>query len=236
MNYFDIHKQTAINRYLKAAAHQKFVGLLTEFLETKLELLFIYANTTAETLWVRMTSPNLYYHTPVHILALLRFAQQNDINLNPAEELAIWFHDAIYVTNRTDNEINSAKFMESQLLSSSTQDILQRPDLNNIATVAKKHIHSTADHLLKEKLSYSSYKIMDLDLSAFSLDREQYTLTTSLIRQEYPTISDEVFNQGRKEFLIKLLERGPIYRTDKFKNEFEEKASKNIKLDLENLK
>ena len=57
--------------------------------------------------------PARVYHDKTHIAACLESLDRHAaiIASNPAEiEIAIWFHDAIYDTTRSDNELKSAQW------------------------------------------------------------------------------------------------------------------------------
>lgn len=51
-----------------------------------------------------------HYHTMSHVLDMLKTLDESKENLEHADdvELAIWFHDAVYVPHRNDNECASA--------------------------------------------------------------------------------------------------------------------------------
>src|SRR5688572_15448512 len=61
------------------------------------------------------SSPDRYYHNLTHIQDCLSvFDQTSSLVAHPEEvELAIWFHDAVYDTRRSDNEQKSAEWAEA---------------------------------------------------------------------------------------------------------------------------
>jgi predicted metal-dependent HD superfamily phosphohydrolase len=61
------------------------------------------------------SSPDRYYHNLTHIQDCLSvFDQTSSLVAHPKEvELAIWFHDAVYDTRRSDNEQKSAEWAEA---------------------------------------------------------------------------------------------------------------------------
>ena len=68
-------------------------------------------------------APDRHYHTARHVDACLAQMQRyRAIARQPAEiEIALWFHDAIYDTHRSDNEQRSAEWA-SDFLSSEHAD------------------------------------------------------------------------------------------------------------------
>lgn len=225
VNYFDFHSRSPTIHYLASTAKIRFTSNLHDFLEDQ-GMPFASAILTAHTLLERMSSPAIHYHSPIHVLFILDFAQEHEIELLWPEELAIWFHDSIYDVNQKTgvNEKYSAMFMEAQV----------GPYLDPRGVLdAGAMIRATGDHFSKEMPKHLQ-KVVDLDVSHFSLPREQYKITTDLLRLEYSSISDEAFDAGRKDFLTHFLAKGFIYRSEPFQ-QFEEAARNNIEQDLKEL-
>lgn len=55
------------------------------------------------------------------------------------------------------------------------------------------------------------------------------------IRKEYIHIPDDLFKQGRTAILIKLSEKGDIYKTAEFKKLYEDQAKLNMKNEIAKL-
>lgn len=171
-------------------------------------------------LFESMSSSQLKYHTPAHILTIFDFAKNAKVELTFEEELAIWFHDAIYFLNQKpgDNESASARFFGSfshlfELCDESDREI-------------KDYICGTADFLLPtDQLTYHSLKIMDLDLCSFAMDYAGFTFLRERVQEELGTT-----NQQTAGFYKMLLARGPIFRV---LTQFEDQAQSNIKRFLE---
>lgn len=180
------------------------------------------ARAIANCLFQRMSDRSLHYHTPVHVLALLDFSQKHNIHLDISEQLAIWFHDAIYVVTSDpgDNEADSADFMMA-MLNTFKEGRSKVSEANRIIRDTSKHLHPNP-------LSSISRLVMDLDLSSFAGEYDLFKLAGDLVRKEYPDISDQQFMEGRKKFLVKLRDKGFIFRTERFKEDFETRAFENI--------
>ncbi len=172
------------------------------------------ANRASGVLLCSMWNENLKYHTPYHILSILGFCQKNDIKLTPAQELAIWFHDAIYEVGEKDCEERSAYFMLSLL------------GENEITEKAAEYITETANYSQDIPLEEDAALILDLDLCGFASDN--FEVYDKAIADEFiPVFGKEKFTIGRKQFFETMLSKSCVYRTDIMK-QFEEKARINL--------
>jgi predicted metal-dependent HD superfamily phosphohydrolase len=132
---------------------------------------------------------------------------------------AIWFHDVIYDTKRSDNEEKSAEFA-SEVLGS-----LGVPE-QTIATVwemilATKY-HRGAD------LSWDTKAFLDLDTSILGAPQEIYEEYSRAIRKEYSWVPDVLYQKGRMKVLNDFLEREYIYYTEEIRTRYELQARHNI--------
>jgi predicted metal-dependent HD superfamily phosphohydrolase len=178
------------------------------------------------TVFSSMTSDKVYYHTPVHILSMLTFADLNNIKLQPWEKLAIFFHDVIYKPGSKNNEINSIQFMMALLDGTGISE--------SIKMQSASAIQATAMHL-EQEWEPEFNTLMDLDMSGFSANKDSYNIQNDCIKKEfcqpdlnrYDGVTLENFNKGRISFLTNLKNKKSIYRTDLFLNKFEQKAQEN---------
>jgi predicted metal-dependent HD superfamily phosphohydrolase len=178
------------------------------------------ANLAIRMLFRRMTENIRFYHTPIHILSGLFFAQKNYIKLANWEILAFIYHDAEYEVGSDENEKNSCDFAR-QYLSGYISDIDKVTD-GIMAT--GKYLDLDVD----EKYS----RIMDLDFSHFAWPREVFLMANKNIELEFVrVIGKDAFESGRIEFLRGLLKR-PIFRSPSFAV-FEKMARENLELVLE---
>lgn len=165
------------------------------------------ADAIALCLLSRMSDMSLHYHTPVHVLSMFQWAADNNISLEKHEELAVWFHDAIYIPGAVEgqNEYESLAFMRSLLGSFVDEDTLAKA--GNIIKATARHLEKNIGHI--------AHKVMDLDLISFAFPNQQ--LITDLIWKEHGHLCmEDKFHQGRKAFLKKLIEKGFVYRSEPF--------------------
>lgn len=179
------------------------------------------------TVFASMTSDKVYYHTPVHVLSMLSFAEINKIELENWEKLAIFFHDVVYRPGSKNNEINSIQIMLALLDGTDISESLKMQSANAI--------QATAMHL-EEEWEPQFNKLMDLDMSGFCSDSEYFMTQNKCIKKEfcsenlsnYKGVSLNEYTKGRLAFLTKLKNKKSIYRTELFLNNFEQKAQENL--------
>lgn len=176
-------------------------------------------------LWTSMSDKSSY-HTPMHVLSILSFAQQHNIMLEDWEVLAIYFHDAIYRPTSKKNETNSIQYMLALLADTGIPD--------DVLTLAAFGIRATAFHL-DEDVGNDVSKLMDLDMSMFALSTAAFLKLCDGIEQEYrrdvPNFDgcDEItYLTGRMKFLQTLKNKKSVFRTQQFLEMWESVAQENI--------
>lgn len=177
-------------------------------------------------IWSMLSNKNSY-HNPTHILHILSFAKNNNIELEDWEVLAIYFHDAIYRPFGKQNEANSIQFMLS-LLNETGVD-------KNVLTKAAFGIQSTAMHL-ETFVEKDFEKLLDLDVCMFAASRDIFLDLCYGIELEYyrkdehlfTGITEKQFLTGRLDFLKKLKYKKSIFRTKDFLEKHEKTAQDNI--------
>jgi predicted metal-dependent HD superfamily phosphohydrolase len=156
--------------------------------------------------------------------------QHIDRITNPAViGFAILYHDIVYDTYRPDNEEQSAELAEMHL----KQLNLNASIIENIKTfiIATKDHKVPETYALKNDLSL----FLDFDIAILASPIETYQLYSEKIRQEYMKYPDEIYKEGRKQALKKVLESSKIFNTEDFVETMEEAARENIRKEVEQL-
>jgi len=161
------------------------------------------------------------YHNLSHIQSLLALSETllEKVRNWDAVSFAIWFHDVIYDTKRSDNEEKSAEFAVEALAS------LGVPE-QTIATV-REMILATKDHRGAD-LSWDTKAFLDLDTSILGAPEEIYKEYSRAIRKEYSWVPDFLYRKGRMKVLNDFLEREFIYYTEEIQAQYELQARRNI--------
>lgn len=214
-----------------------FILNFAEFLKNEFDVPENTIKSIAWSVYCRMGAFCLRYHTPAHILSIFQFHEKllnegagSDYELDSTEQLAIWFHDSVYVplAGEAENEYNSALFMNAMM-----QPFVED---KNILARAAEIIGATAYHLSTETVDPRIDFILDLDLCSFAFDYPNFEKASNLVTLEYQAkyTPDEI-KSGRKHFLETMLERGFVYRSPIMLEKYEEKAKENLKKMIESL-
>ncbi len=168
----------------------------------------------------RYKEPHRYYHRPVHILHCL---EQFDYACSQMEqpdrvELAIWYHDVIYVCGDKDNELNSAELFKTHAQNQLSQEVIDTVYELIMVTIHDKKLPSSVDQ---------GY-VVDIDLSSFGLPWEKFLVDSKAVREEFKDLSDEEFYPGQCRFFKMLLDREHFCFTEFFRDRHESQARENI--------
>ena len=175
----------------------------------------------------RYTAADRRYHDIHHIdycLQLFDTVRAWLRNPDPIE-LAIWFHDAIYDSHKSDNEESSARLADSAL----TQLGVPRATRQSVCDLilATKHNAPPADP--------DAALLVDIDLSILGQPAPIFDAYEAGVRFEYAWVSDSDFRAGRSKVLQSFLDRTRIYTTDYFSAAFESAARQNLNRSIANL-
>lgn len=168
----------------------------------------------------RYSESHRCYHTLGHVMYCLdEFERVRHATKIPeAVEMAIWFHDAVYVMMDQDNEVLSAKLFLECMLGAD----LPRVFLETVADLILATRHGSAPCDPECKL------VADIDLAILAQSEEVYDAYEEAIWQEYSCLPRRHFLAGRQHVLWKLLTRKSIYQTQIFRRNYEAAARHNL--------
>mgnify|MGYP001593408659 CR=1 FL=1 len=174
------------------------------------------------------SGPNRAYHNLNHIKECLdEFETSKHLAEKPDElEMAIWYHDIIYDTEKKDNEEESAKFAYDICKSIKLSKIFAQR-VHDLILFTK---HNKLPDIIDGKL------IIDIDLSILGKPSERFNEYEKSIRKEYSWVSEQYFRDGRSSILQGFLDRPSIYLTEFFQKKYESSARKNLANSIKNLK
>ncbi|WP_457281372.1 HD domain-containing protein [Polaromonas sp. P5_D5] len=169
----------------------------------------------------RYSEPHRKYHTVQHLgECLSHFEGVRDLAEQPAEvEMALWFHDAIYDTQRHDNEEKSADWAREVLLAHGTAEAAAQRVHDLVMATRHTALPDSPDEQL----------LVDIDLSILGAGPARFAEYEQQIRDEYAFVPAAVFRQKRGEILQGFLDRPVIYSTAHFHETLEARARENLR-------
>jgi hypothetical protein len=160
------------------------------------------------------------YHTLQHLYECLVLVDSIQANVNDAQAvaLALWFHDAVYAPQAKDNELKSAELFEQYLAQDLSVDIVQK---------IKRWIVATQKHASTDELDLQF--LLDIDLAILAASPERFAQYEQQIQQEYAWVDPDVYLIKRKEVLVHFYQTEPLYQTEYFQQNFEQRAKENLR-------
>ncbi|OBX21774.1 hypothetical protein BAA08_11430 [Bizionia sp. APA-3] len=170
-------------------------------------------------------SKSRHYHNLNHIKNMLSELEKVSKYVRELDTLlfAIYYHDIIYKATKSDNEHQSALKFQKRISNTTFTNIKE--------CIAQ--IEATKTHKLATDSDTNI--LLDIDLSILGKSPETYCAYSNNIRKEYQIYPDLMYNKGRKKVLKNMLDADSIYKTDFFKQAFENQARTNLKRELESL-
>lgn len=133
-------------------------------------------------------------------------------------DLAVWFHDAVYVIGRDDNEDRSADLAAELLATSPWRDEVVR-----LVLLTRTHRAAHDD--------VNGAVLSDADLSVLGATPKRYAEYADAVRREYAEVPDDVFKPARARVLAALLE-GTVFHTDPGRRLWEDRARANLTAEI----
>lgn len=142
-----------------------------------------------------------------------------------AIDLAIFFHDAVYDTARTDNEARSAALLLIHAGPAAESGPIR---------AAAAMIRATAAHAPSDDAA--TRLMLDLDLAVLGAPRPVYEAYAAAIRREYAAVPDVAWRFGRAGVLDRFLARPNLYQTGPFRDRSETAARANLAAEADTLR
>lgn len=187
--------------------------------------------TFAEQLWAELykayTGKGRHYHNLAHLSHMIQEAASILPELEDPDTIccSIFYHDIIYNVKRQDNEEKSADL--------GTQRALDIGLGVQGAKLCHHQILATKSHALSDNMD-TNY-LCDIDLSVLGGEPDVYQNYTAAIRKEYSIYPGFLYRKGRKKVLKHFLEMERIFKTDIFREKYEDKARGNLLVELNGL-
>ena len=164
--------------------------------------------------------PHRRYHTLQHLAECIElFDRVGALAPHAAEvEVGLWFHDAVYDVQRSDNEARSADWLgEAADASGIAGDVTQR-----ICALIMATRHAALPRGADAQL------LVDIDLAILAADEARFAEYERQIRAEYAFVPEATFAARRRAVLAGFLARERIYSTPRLHDELERRARANL--------
>ena len=176
--------------------------------------------------------PHRGYHNAGHLDELIVLAREHTPDLDEAEQLALLFHDAVYVPGaaKGDNERLSAVLMKATVATLTRADQTLAMSAGDLARVPASSRRRRIPRSAAE-----AARICDLDLWRLASPWEAFQQHALGIRHEYlHLVTDEpAFWAARHAFYELMLAKPRLFATDYFVERFEETARSNMRRALQ---
>lgn len=180
----------------------------------------------ADNLLGRWQEPQRRYHTLAHLTtvldhvdALAEHAADPDV-----VRLAAWFHDAVYLPERSENEERSARLAERALPEAGVPDA-KAAEVARLVRLTATHDPAGDDH--------DGQVLCDADLAILAAPPSAYAAYTAEVREEYHFVLNDAFRTGRSAILRQLLGLPRLFHTPYGQEHWEATARYNLAAELE---
>ncbi|MEV6835263.1 hypothetical protein AB0N17_12215 [Streptomyces sp. NPDC051133] len=182
----------------------------------------------ADNLLARWQEPQRRYHTLAHLTAVLdRVDVLQEYAADPdVVRLAAWFHDAVYLPERSENEERSARLAERALPEAGLPDA-KTAEVARLVRLTVGHDPAGDDR--------DGQVLCDADLAILAAPPSAYAGYTAEVREEYHFVPSDAFRAGRSAILRQLLALPRLFRTPYGQEHWEATARYNLTSELEML-
>ncbi|MFC7828376.1 hypothetical protein [Streptomyces sp. NPDC057375] len=182
----------------------------------------------ADNLLARWQEPQRRYHTLAHLTAVLDHV---DVLAEHADDvdvvrLAAWFHDAVYLPERSENEERSARLAERALPEAGVP-AEKAAEVARLVRLTVTHAPAGDDR--------DGQVLCDADLAILASPPSAYAAYTAAVREEYHFVPNAAFRAGRAAILRQLLDLPALFHTPHGQREWEATARHNLTGELEML-
>ncbi|WP_111602410.1 hypothetical protein [Streptomyces sp. Amel2xB2] len=176
----------------------------------------------------RWSEPQRRYHTAGHLLDVLdrvdELAPHTPEADLPTVLLAVWFHDAVYRPDRSENEERSAALAERALPEAG----VGRSRTDEVARLVRLTVTHDPD-----EGDADGELLCDADLAVLAGSPAEYARYAAAVREEYGFVPDGPFTEGRAAVLRQLLGMPRLFRTPYGRRHWEHVARRNLETEME---
>lgn len=180
----------------------------------------------ADDLLRRWSEPQRRYHTTAHLAAVLDHVDTLRTHAEDpaAVRLAAWFHDAVYLPDRSENEERSARLAVRALTEAGVPEA-RTAEVARLVRLTVTHAPEPGDR--------DGAVLCDADLAILASPPEAYAAYTAEVREEYAFVPEGAFRTGRADVLRQLLALPRLFSTPHGGEAWEDPARRNLRAELD---
>jgi predicted metal-dependent HD superfamily phosphohydrolase len=180
-----------------------------------------------DALLARYAEPHRAYHTLQHLEeCFAQLDRSRDLATQAGEvAIAVWFHDAVYDTHASDNEVRSAVW--------ASEVVREAGGAGDVAERVRGLILATRHE--SEPAAGDATLLVDIDLAILGAGESRFAEYEEQIRREYAWVPAMLFRATRARILRGFLARPRIYGTPRFHEWYEVRARANLQHSLDRL-
>lgn len=175
-------------------------------------------------LLVRWDEPHRHYHDRRHLAECLSALDELGGSA-PAEELAVWFHDVIYLGAPED--LRASARLARQLLGGEGLQASLVDEVARLVMVTGRHRPGWGDR--------AAQRVSDADLAIFGAEPSRYHQSVADLQREQAGLSAVQWRQLRVRYLHELQARRSIYAGRQAHELWHAQAKVNISAELQAL-
>jgi predicted metal-dependent HD superfamily phosphohydrolase len=166
------------------------------------------------------------YHTMAHLQeCFVQLGGVRDACEHPGEvEIALWFHDAIYDTQRYDSEDRSAQWADHAVRAAAS--VVPAARIRDLVLATKHEVLPA---------SADARVLVDVDLWILGAPEPRFDEYEAQVRKEYGWMPDDAYRKARGKILRGFLDRASIYSTPALYARCEARARTNLARSLARL-
>lgn len=178
-----------------------------------------------------------HYHNLDHIKSCFKEFEEIESKLKYPllTKFALLYHDYVYIPVYSGNEI--ASYCKAIL--DATELGLKESDYNIIKSLIIATAYSDRENVALTcevdnliEIRTDTKFLIDIDLSVFGKNREEFLKYEKNIRKEFHLVNDIEFCEERIQILERFVSKHRIYLSDYFYNKYEKKAKENLRYSI----
>lgn len=145
-------------------------------------------------------------------------------------ELAVLYHDAIYMPGRSDNEAESARLAVEHIARWMPQTGIDSLRVAELILLTARHGKLRSGDFADDAVADDTRCFLDCDMAILSAAPEVFAAYDRGIAEEYRAVPRWLYRLNRRRFFKALLASERIYLSDFFRDRFEAQARRNLQI------